>query len=309
MTRPLAPVLRPLPRTVKPFPGETIASYLARLAHANRLDTDALCCHITGHRRRTLPFPAGRLAVVAGFPVRSLQYALPDLATGQAPLGHRNRAGLWLPQRRQDDGPPCRLCVLARGITQPVHCWKRPENVICQRHRRWIGPGAAASQPDLSAQPDILQAHKRHLRLVRRLGRDTVAFEFAAADHICRHWHTHRQHDTDFQDRMLISHGPRWQVPSASPTVAAAIYPQAVALTRLLASPYWRAMSSPARPDWQELFIAEIRRTAAPGYHWPQQPRPADPLHAWITERNLPGSYHPALFRYHTWPVPSPVSE
>ena len=56
---------------------------------------------------------------------------------------------------------------------------------------------------------------------------------------------------------------------AASSTVAAVTYPQAVALTlRLLASPYWQAQSAPGNPDQQESFIAEVRRTVAPGYLW-----------------------------------------
>jgi TniQ len=304
MARILPPALRPLPRTVRPFPGETTASYLARLAHANRLDTEALRCYITGHRRRTPPFPAGRLAIVTGFPASTLRHAIPDLGFGYGALDEDHHNGAGLPQRKQDDGPPCRLCLLARGIALPVRCWKRPEDVICLRHRRWTGPGSETGQPDLSAQPDILQAHKQHLRLVRRFGRDSVAFEFAVADHICRHWHEQHRHDTAFRDRMLAFHGPAWQASPASPTVAAAIYPQAVALTRLLVSPHWRAMSSPAHPDRQARFIAEIRRTVAPGYLWPQPYRPADPLDIWITEHHLPSGYRPALFRYHSWPLP-----
>jgi len=308
MARILPPVLRRLPRTVRPFPGETIASYISRLAHANRLDAKALRFYITGRRHRTPPFPAGRLAIVTGYPVTTLRYAIPDLSFGYGSLDGSYPNGIGLPQHKTDDGPPCRLCVLARGITLPVRCWKRPEDVVCLRHHRWTGPGAGTDQPDLSAQPDILQAHKQHRRLVRRFGRDAVAFEFAIADQICRRWHEHRQHDGGFRDRMLIFHGSGWQVSPASPTVAAAIYPQSVALTRLLASPYWQALSAPSRPDRQELFIAEVRRTVAPGYQWPQPCRPADPLDSWITEHNLPGGHRPALFRYHSWPVPDPAA-
>jgi hypothetical protein len=308
MARILPPVLRPLPRTVKPFPGETTASYLARLAHANRLDAEALRFYIHGERRRTPPLSASRLAVVTGFPASTLRYAIPDLGIGPGSLDKNHHNGAGFPQHKTDDGPPCRQCVLARGITMPVRCWKRPEDVVCLRHRRWTGPGAGAGQPDLSAQPDIMQAHKRHLRLVRRFGRDPVADGFAVADHICRRWHEHRQHDAAFRDRMLTFHGPGWQASPASPTIAAAIYPQAVALTRLLTSPYWQALSSPGHPDRQALFIAEVRRTVAPGYLWPQPRRPADPLDAWITEHYLPGGFSPFLFRYHSWPVPDPAA-
>jgi hypothetical protein len=47
----------------------------------------------------------------------------------------------------------------------PVRCWKRPEDVVCLRHRRWTGPGSGAGQPGLSA---ILQAHKRRPGLLRK---------------------------------------------------------------------------------------------------------------------------------------------
>ena len=50
-------------------------------------------------------------------------------------------------------------------------------------------------QPCLDDQPSILQAHKQHLRLVRRFGREEVMIGFAFADHICRRWHEYRQHD------------------------------------------------------------------------------------------------------------------
>jgi hypothetical protein len=301
MARIPPPVLSRLPRAVRPFPGETTDSYLARLAHANRLDTRALRFYIAGRRNRTPPFPAGRLAIATGIPASTLKYAIPDLSFGYGPLHYNRHNAAGFPEHKADDGPPCGLCVLARGITMPVRCWKRPEDVICLRHRRWTGPGSGA-QPDLSAQPDIIQAHKRHLRLVRRFGRETVAFQFAVADHICRRWHELRRHDAAFGGRMLAFHGPGWQASPASPTVAAAIYPQAVALTRLLASPFWQALSAPGNPR-EELFVAELRRTVAPDYPWPQPFRSADPLETWISKHHLSGC-SPGLFGYHSWPGP-----
>lgn len=176
----MARVSPPLPRQVKPFPAETSASYVARLAHANRLDAEALRYYITSDRRRSPPMPAARLAVVTGIPAQVLRYAIPDLDP-RLPAVNQGSPQI---QRHRDDGPACRMCVLARGITQPVRCWKRPERVICLRHRRWICPLTRDDQPDLSNQPEILQAHKRHLRLARRFGRNPTAAMFARADHI-----------------------------------------------------------------------------------------------------------------------------
>jgi hypothetical protein len=97
--------------------------------------------------------------------------------------------------------------------------------VICSRHRRWISPAASAEQPDLTGQPDILQAHNRHLRLVRRFGRGDVAVALGIAGHICRRWVEERRYDEGFCERMRIFRGPGWKAPSADPAVAAAILP------------------------------------------------------------------------------------
>ena len=59
----------------------------------------------------------------------------------------------------------------------------------------------------------------------------------------------------------------RTQVAAADPAVQAAIYPQIVAVTRLLVSPYWRGKAHQNWPHPKE-FIHELRRTAAPNFHW-----------------------------------------
>lgn len=83
---------------------------------------------------------------------------------------------------------------------------------------------------------------------------------------------------------MRIFHGSGWEVPAAHPTIAAAAYPQVVALARLLISPYWKSLAS----DFHDvrhplsLFAREMRRTVAPGYDWPQPSFSKDPLHRWL---------------------------
>lgn len=102
---------------------------------------------------------------------------------------------------------------------------------------------------------------------------------------------------------------PRLAASPGSAAVAAAVYPQAVALTRLLASSYWQAMSAAGSPGNRMMFSAEVRRTVALGYTWPPPDRPADPLKTWINERYL-RRYSPWLFGYHAWPEPdSPTQE
>ena len=297
MARIAPPVLRALPRRVKPFPGETSSSYVARLAHANRLDATALRCYITADRRSSPPMSAERLSIVAGIPAQVLRNAIPNLDPAPGRAAHRP-----LIPRHGDDGPACRMCVLARGITQPVRCWKQPEQVICLRHRRWIAPLAEDDQPALREHPEILHAHKRHLRLVRRFGRDPTANMYAVADHICRRWHEQHEHDAGFRQRMAAFHGPDWHVRPADPTIAAAIYPQVVALTRLLVSPYWQHLG---KSGWagRQRFLQELRATVAAGYVWPTKPQSADPLHRWTTQQHLVKP-DPFLFSSHGWPLP-----
>ena len=276
-----SPLLTQLPRRVPPFPGEILSSYLRRLAHANCLDPEALRGHIAGGWRQR-PVPADRLAVAAGVPAATLEHALADLDGGKV---WAFRLG-QIPIHPMISGPACQLCAFARGATEPVWCRKHPEQVICLRHRRWIGPGAATAQPCLDNQPDILQAHKRHLRLIRRFGREQVMIGFAFADHICRQWHAQRQHDEGFRQRMWIFHGPGWEAPAAHPTITAAAYPQVVALARILISPHWRSLSLGFSHTEHSLFAREIQNTVAPGYQWPQPHFSKDPLHRWIIGGN-----------------------
>lgn len=275
------PPLQPLPRQVKPFPRETLGSFISRLAQANRLDAKALRLYIVGHKGRGALFPAARLALATNLPESTLRHAIPDLIGGHPAQGLPS-----VTQRRRGDGPPCRRCALARGITGSVQCWKPPENVICLRHRRWIEGWSCENQPDLSAQPDILQAHKRHLRLVRRFGRDAVARAYTAAYEICLRWHDQFSYYEGFQQRMRIFHGPEGRaLPATHPSIAAAIYPQAVELTTLLASPYWQSQAAPGNEAGQRRLAEEARRRAAPGYPWPQPGRPRDPLCQWILDQ------------------------
>lgn len=258
---------QPLPRPVAPVLNETIESYLRRLATANQLDASALRIHISGDKRKSTPVPLTTLALVSGQPTHALRYAILELSTGEElatmPICSRPRPGGS--QRRQ-----CLPCTRSRGHRADVWCWNHHDDVICFRHLRWIGDGidhADAGQPDLSGQPDILRANRRHRRLIRRYGRDTAATAFREARYICRRWHDRGHHQHDFQRLMGLFHGHKWRVTASDPTIHAACYPQIVELTRLLASPFWRAKAQQHWPQPRE-FIDQTRRTVAPRFHW-----------------------------------------
>jgi len=126
-------MLRPLPHVVAPFRDETIISYLHRLAGPNRIDPAGLRSWLAGSDRKDAPVPLGRLAAVTGMPCRSLACAMPQICTSA------ELSGLPIQNRpRARDGwsfAACRLCVAG----QPVTRWALHDDVVCYRHRRWIG--------------------------------------------------------------------------------------------------------------------------------------------------------------------------
>lgn len=146
-------------------------------------------------------------------------------------------------------------------------------------------------QLPLDRQLDILEAHRRHLRIVRRFGRDEATMGSSIAAEICRQWRDQREHDEEFGRLLAIFHGSDWRLSPADPTVAAATYPQVVGLTRLLISPHWRSLAVGESAHERSLFQKEMRRTVAPTYRWPQPSFSKDPLHRWIIGGNRRSPY------------------
>jgi hypothetical protein len=122
-----------------------------------------------------------RLAIVSGVPALALKHAVADLDGAGLPPTYRHYDGdRSVMIRPQVSGPACQLCAAAQGATAQVTCWRPAEKVICMRHCRWTG-SAGSDQPNLGLQPDILRAHRQHLRLVRRFGRNEVTAAFTIA--------------------------------------------------------------------------------------------------------------------------------
>lgn len=173
---------RRLPLTLAPVPDECVISYLRRLAAANRLDENAFCSWLS-HSRAHGPVAPSMLAVVTGYPERTLRQAMPELC----PPGEQ--ADLHLAGRpRPGDlvGPGCIRCNAVRGAFIPVLIWRTHDAVLCARHRCWItAPNPARPQPDLRAQPAVLRAHIAHRRLIRRYCRAPVHAAFRHAQRIC----------------------------------------------------------------------------------------------------------------------------
>jgi len=266
------PMLRPLPRPVSPVRDETITSYLTRLAAANRLDPAALRHLLTGSHRKDADVPFAGLAAITGMPPAWLAYAMPQICTPQE-RAHVSVANRPRPRFR-GEVVACRPCTASATGGRTVTVWALHDHVVCRRHRRWLSEDNP--QPDLSGQPEILDAARRHRWLIRRHGRDTVMRAYRDARSICIGWRL-EPHDRDpgFQGRMRIFHGCAWPEVEEDcyQTFEAANYPQVVALTRLLASPHWRERILEHGWPWHDEFVDELRRTVAPDYVWSVNPR------------------------------------
>lgn len=158
-----------LPVRIAPLAGETIASYLARVAAGSFLPlctvTDVLppwfaaqasACDDIAKPGLLQPGDLCCLATLTGITETALQHALPALA------GHR------------DDGRPplrattaCRRCAARHGQLEPVPVHLPAHQRGCEQHRTWLGH---AIQIDITAAPDITAASRQASRLAREHG-------------------------------------------------------------------------------------------------------------------------------------------
>jgi hypothetical protein len=221
-----------LPITVAPLNGETLPSYLKALTRRNYLRPGWLTQQVRGAEG------APRLARLTGYPTAHLISALPALRT-PASL-HRHPHLLGTASARAPTRPACRRCLAAhRRAGEAVTVHAGHQQVLCTRHRRWLGAGLlhcpAAQQFSIGLCPEILRAHRWHRILLRRWGAGPTAAAFTDA------W-------------VCVSQWSRWPAVTADPGVqsrwqafgitdvdrplgpreVAALYPNTVALTGLL---------------------------------------------------------------------------
>ncbi|MFF6806243.1 hypothetical protein [Streptomyces sp. NPDC012616] len=246
-------VFRPLPRPLKPFPQETESSFLNRLATANALPVQRLQQPSRWLTSRLDPID--QLSVLSGQPRATIEYAIPRWKTqqwnvSQGPLAATPR---WA----------CRRCVARRtgNPQQDVMVWmSKHHDQVCIPHRLWIGRAVEnpARQLDLTDLPEVVQAQRRHYRLLRRRGPATIA---ACYEHCSAFWHSLFQRGYRLSDRAerlrRMSSNDR-QIRPWEPQRYAAVYPEIVEAMSLYASPHWRSLA--LFGDRFELFRAEFNR-------------------------------------------------
>jgi hypothetical protein len=198
------PRLRVLPVTLPPVHGETIGSYLNRLADANHLTISILSglLGVARRHRRDDDSPTGwspdtltRLSALTGRPAPSLTRALPALhrlrtSPPHIPLAPNQE--LTEPPRR----PACRPCMAHRGIHGLVVRRTPGHECLCPRHQRWLHRG---EQHRLDPLPEVLRANIHHRRLARTHHLD-AALAYLNAQRITSSWF-HAASQPDLQHR------------------------------------------------------------------------------------------------------------
>jgi len=225
----------PLPLPASPVGGETLVSFLNRLATVNRTSPQTLLealppwfsvkarWHDDRWQHDQLTPWAGdaatALAVISGTTVTAIKSALPAFGAGS---GRPARAAT-----------ACRLCTAARRIQQPVPVHLPAHHQVCLKHGIWLsGPGTP--QFSVSRCPGILAAERQARRLRRRCtaeqliyARVQAAAGQAGSERTWKH-----------QTMALIASNPR-SVTESHPQALflAAAYPEAIsAAAAILAS-------------------------------------------------------------------------
>ncbi len=239
MPRPVAPTparTPALPRQVTPITGETLISYLTRLATANHLTTSEILVVLPTWFTTKINNPDERAQhhMLAPATTDAL-HALARL-TGTSPAGLARA----LPAFGTSDthGPvrattACHRCTARRGVLQPVPVHLPAHHKICTRHGIWLSD---AGQPnlDLAACPEIITAQHRANRLLRRHTPQQLLLTYQAAAKSIPPWPTSPAAiPLHWRHRLLTlqTTNHRYGTPTDHDAyIHAAIYPDAITL-------------------------------------------------------------------------------
>ena len=169
----------PLPFRTAPVGGETVASYLARVAAACSLPAGAVAgclppwfaaraagCDDLAATGQLRPADIRHLAALTGTSETALRHALPALAVGGRPPVRATLA--------------CGRCAARHGQRSPVPVRIPAHQRACQRHRTWLG---RAIQIDIATAPEITAASRKASRLARESGITRLVLAETTARH------------------------------------------------------------------------------------------------------------------------------
>ncbi|MEU6237544.1 hypothetical protein [Kitasatospora sp. NPDC047058] len=187
-----------------------------------------------------------RLAALSGVPQERLLRALPAWTQYEPRQRYAGPAGLLHHgvEKVSAQGPACPGCMAARtGNTASARVYLAPHQRVCGRHRFWLMsvPGTGGRLVDLRRCPEVIEAQRRHHRLLSRCADGAQAFAMAAA--VTASWWAQPWPRGDAWSRRLEAtraddeDGPRWQVLARDLVT----YPDTVTVATMLADPALRA--------------------------------------------------------------------
>lgn len=292
-----------LPITIRPAHNEIAISYLTRLAALHDLPLADLWSQVSRRVDGKSPrLDVDLLAMAASQPHDRLARALVEL---------RDPEPDWLTLRHEPQRG-CPRCDAPHPGGAVLHLFGH-HDYVCIRHRIWIGPPDQIDQrlPSLVELPEVVNAQRKHLLLMRLLGPAATFDAVLTGFLICAHrWNLidetldkHVVEDGDVWHHwtrradLLIPRGTEQDTFSPSRVFAAA-YPEAVGLAALIGSLRWRRLAA-GDPDGQREFAAEIGRRLGLRDYRPR--RLKDPIAHWIQDDcwrrpSLPvGNYRTAI--------------
>ncbi|MET8724053.1 Helicase associated domain protein [Streptomyces misionensis] len=328
---------------VAPLPGELTLSFLTRLAaryHLTIRDLLAAVTDVGGQQNLTgmlyldseihLNAQArARVATLCRVPPRVLEQALPAWRReepsgryGAGPVGRLMRGeeavAAW--------GPACPACTAARtGRRVPARRYLAPHERVCARHRYWLLflPGTSGLPVPLVRCPEVIEAQRRHVRLLRHSPTGAQAFEVARA--ITGSWWDQvwpveeRAWSARLEATRPDDADASWWKVTARDLIT---YPETVALARLLASRPLQQRTVTESGGHLPYRLGELPALVTAVAHELQRPwlvhRLAavthGPLFTWAhscvrTRVSGEATAHKALWRVHSAHRPRPLSD
>lgn len=305
---------QPLPIRLRPVHGETLISYLLRLADANSLGQPTTLLRalgepainltpsmLTNHDITLNHHALHRLVTITTLGETRLRRALPALHQTKPPTphnpggNHRSHGADNTPTTRPCQftslRPHCDTCTSRLPGHPKIIVHHRAFPKICVKHQRWIDTHNTAQpqQVDLAETPEILTAHRRFTRLHTQTADNDQGWlndQLWTASWIVRKWAwTSRQEKPGLYQRWKKrSTTIRPHTDLVIPTELL-IFPETVALTEIIADPHWRRHT--ARATHHREITPFHHRIAArlgqpPTFATHTQLNPHDPLNEWI---------------------------
>lgn len=303
--------VQPLPVQVRPVGGETVVSYLFRLADANGFARPTVLLRTIGepvtsnvragmldHHDITLNTPAlARLEALTGRSSARLQRALPSLQTPRADVRLSSTTEPLISAYKDSAiRGHCQLCVARIAGHPNVRVHPGSADSICRHHHRWVETTLTRpNQVDLSRNLEIITAYRRFDRLLVTAG-DLVwaRQQLLRTTEIVTRWH--HQHRRTRPDDVFDHLHARWDrraqtLPTSDSATSLLMMPEAVALAEILCDLRWRRHLAMAHDfDLVSFYRLVARRLGQPAKFGGQlaYSYQYDPLKEWVVRhRNL----------------------